>query len=197
MEIKLPLASLMLFSKCKLKKEDILFLIGVFENKQAYLTLLYSGSAHGWNAIDFHSRCDDKGSTISLFQIKDSDCIGGFTSAQWTSPQSYEDKQDDTAILFDLTNHRSFPLNKGRHDAIRCEKSWGPTFGRAELSAYYEPFNADNACSSWAKGSSYNIPANNEGINKLTNQKCRHNGRSKLCEFIISELEVWGVVFKQ
>jgi hypothetical protein len=30
---------------------------------------------------DFHSRCDKKGPTISLFKVKKGDCIGGFTNA--------------------------------------------------------------------------------------------------------------------
>ena len=46
-------------------------------------TLLYNGSAHGWWAKDFHSRCDNKGPTISLFKIKDGDCVGGYTRAYW------------------------------------------------------------------------------------------------------------------
>ncbi len=61
------LAALIDKSDCKLKEEDILYLSGVFVDKIAYLTLLYSGSLHGWNAIDFHSRSDNKGPTISLF----------------------------------------------------------------------------------------------------------------------------------
>jgi hypothetical protein len=45
------------------------------------LGLLFRGSIHGWNFKDFHSRCDGQGPTISLFKVKDGDCIGGYTSA--------------------------------------------------------------------------------------------------------------------
>ncbi len=70
----------------------------------------------------------------------------------------------------------------------------GPNFGDLELSAYYEPFNKENACSSWTNNY-YSIPRNSEGTNMLTNQKC--NGlMGKECEFTISEIEVWGVTFK-
>jgi hypothetical protein len=50
-------------------------------NKRLVTYMLYRGSEHGWKFIDFHSRCDNKGPTISLFKIKDGDCIGGYTKA--------------------------------------------------------------------------------------------------------------------
>jgi hypothetical protein len=58
-----------------LVKKYLAFLLG---NKKA--NLLYNGSAHGWLAKDFHSRSDNKGPTISLFKIKNGDCIGGYTT---------------------------------------------------------------------------------------------------------------------
>jgi hypothetical protein len=72
----------------------------------------------------------------------------------------------------------------------------GPSFGRAELSAWYEPFNKENACGSWTNNSVYNIPRNSEGINMLTNQKCTSEFEIE-CKFTISELEVWGVSFNE
>jgi hypothetical protein len=50
-------------------------------NKMLVTALLFRGSEHGWYAKDFHSRCDNKGPTISLFKVKDGECIGGFTKA--------------------------------------------------------------------------------------------------------------------
>ena len=68
------------------------------------MTLLYSASAHGWMGKDFHSRCDNKAPTISLFKIVNGDCIGGYTSAQWKSDSEYY--VDNTAILFNLPRQR-------------------------------------------------------------------------------------------
>ena len=67
-------------------------------------TLIYSGSAHGWLIKDFHERCDDKGPTISLFKIKNGDCIGGYTQVPWTS-DGY-DRGDSEAMLFNLSRQR-------------------------------------------------------------------------------------------
>jgi hypothetical protein len=47
--------------------------------KKFTTNLLYRGSEHGWMAKNFHDHCDKKGPTISLFKIKDGDCIGGFS----------------------------------------------------------------------------------------------------------------------
>ena len=47
---------------------------------------------------------DDKGPTVALFKIKDNEyCIGGFTSAKWSSPQDDIEINDPTAMLFNLT----------------------------------------------------------------------------------------------
>ena len=45
--------------------------------------------------------------TISLFKIKDNgDCIGGYTSVQWTSQVTGGFMKDDNAILFNLSRNR-------------------------------------------------------------------------------------------
>ena len=65
----------------------------ILGNRPIATKLLYSGSVHdkwyksGWTYEAFHSRCDGKGPTLTLFQIKDGDCIGGFTEAQWDSAE--------------------------------------------------------------------------------------------------------------
>ena len=71
------------------------------------MTLIYSGSVHGWMAKDFHSRCDNKGPTISLFKIKNGDCIGGYTAAWWGN--SNQLAYDSSAMLFNLSRQRKFP----------------------------------------------------------------------------------------
>jgi hypothetical protein len=69
-------------SKCTSKKEEKKFLLKLLGNKLIVTTLLYSGSIHGWYPKDFHSRCDGKNPTISLFKVRDTEeCIGGYTNA--------------------------------------------------------------------------------------------------------------------
>jgi hypothetical protein len=94
-------------SKCATEKQQKEYLHKLLGNKQLVTTLLYSGSLHGWMAIDFHSRCDKKGPTITLFKIKDGDCIGGYTKAKWSSIDV--DFADSEAMLFNLSCCRHFP----------------------------------------------------------------------------------------
>jgi hypothetical protein len=68
-------------SKCATEKQQKEYLMKLLGNKKLVTALLFRGSEHGWWAEDFHSRCDKKGPTISLFKVKDGDCIGGFTKA--------------------------------------------------------------------------------------------------------------------
>ncbi len=106
--------------------------------KKLVTTLLYRGSEHGWKYIDFHSRCDGKGPTISLFKIKEGDCVGGFTKAQWTSTGKCFNDTD--AMVFNLSCCRHYPSKKSGND-IKCCNNYGPTFGSSnDLSALSEPF---------------------------------------------------------
>ncbi len=144
-------------------------------------TLLYSGCLHGWTYKDFHSRCDSKGRTVSLFQIKDGDCIGGYTSQCWDDYSG--SKEDSSAFLFNLTRSRHFPSKDTGYD-IYCGDDIGPCFtgGGDDLVAYGQLFNGKDKCYSAANKPGYNIPLV-DGKNQLTNQ-------ADGC-FTISELEVW------
>ena len=127
------------------------FLIKLLGNKPVTSTLLYSGHLHGWEYEDFHSRCDSKGRTVSLFQIEQGDCIGGYTSQCWESKGGF--KADSSAFLFNLTRSRHFPSKANGID-IYCSGNFGPCFkggSWSELVAVFEPFNGEANCRSYAK----------------------------------------------
>ena len=69
---------------------------------------------------DFHRMSDGLGPTVTLFKIKDNQqCIGGFTSAQWVSPEDDTDVTDSTAMLFNLTTR--YTVKCVKHEwAIEC-----------------------------------------------------------------------------
>lgn len=103
----------------------------LISNKRLITSLYYKGSIHGWNARDFHSRCDKRGPTISLFKIKDGDCIGGYTSASWTADDKYVN--DKEAFLFNLSSFRYFP-SKLTGTEIYHSKTFGPCFNGSHAS---------------------------------------------------------------
>ena len=136
---------------------------------------------------DFHERCDDKGPTISLLKIKDGDCIGGYTKAQFSSEYGKRIK-DSTALLFNCTKQRSFPcVNNGISTIVG--ESEGPRFGLGDLEVF-EPFNAYSRCLSMANIGSYKIPVDQDGKSLLTDQFCDFG---QCCYFTITQIEVWLV----
>jgi hypothetical protein len=163
-----------------------LFLHKLLGKKAVKTTLLYSGHLHGWNAKDFHDRCDNKGATLNLFQIKDGDCVGGYTTQHWESSESEKYKADSSAFLFNLTCSLHFPSKASGKD-ILCHRSSGPEFsggGATELGVRGEPFIDSYKCYSWVNEPGYKIPQVN-GKNQLT--------KKNYGWFTISELEVWAV----
>ena len=94
-------------SGCATDNDEREYLMKLLGNKRIVTLLLYSGSVHGWKAKHFHSRCDKKSPTISLFKIKNGDCIGGYTKAMWSSEFCH--RGDSGAMLFNLSCFRHFP----------------------------------------------------------------------------------------
>ena len=168
-------------SKCKITKENLLFLERLVRKKD--LTMLYRASHIGWMAEHFHQFCDSQPNTISLFQIKNGDCIGGYTSASWSSDGDF--KKDDHAFLFNLNSLSHFPSHNSGLD-IYCDADYGPCFsgGTTELNAT-PPFNGELNCRSLVYQHGYQITADNE-VNQLTYLKDS--------KFTITELEVWLVL---
>jgi hypothetical protein len=54
-------------SKCSKDPKEIEFLSEIMGKKKFEAYLRFRGSRDGWKAIDFHSRCDGLGPTLSLF----------------------------------------------------------------------------------------------------------------------------------
>ena len=121
-------------TRCKISKEMRVFINKLLKPKPGLISklfggkktlvisnLLYSGNLHGWMREDFHDLCESKERTVSLFQIEQGDCIGGYTSQCWESPSwPGEFKADSSAILFNLTRSRHFPSKATGYDIYCC-----------------------------------------------------------------------------
>ena len=70
-------------------KDSINFFGKLIKTRGQKATLLYRASEHGFKASDFHSKCDNKGKTISLIQDTNDNVFGGYTSQSWTSKGKY------------------------------------------------------------------------------------------------------------
>ena len=94
--------------------------------------LLYRMTEHGATARDFHSRCDLRGSTLTLAQISDTTIVGGFTDVPWTSPVNWEMKNSFNTWLFRVNGNivTKCPIIKGENQyAVAHRAINGPSFG--------------------------------------------------------------------
>ena len=64
--------------------------------------LLYRGTRDGFDAADFHIRCDDKPNTLSIIKDIEGYFIGVFADLPWTSPLKQESVESAGSFAFDL-----------------------------------------------------------------------------------------------
>ena len=95
-----------------LDSEQQLTLSEVFSvNRQHTYELCYRGSTHGWSSSVFHSRCDDKGPTVTVARTTAASpggprVFGGFAGSSWTSYSGYISNMD--TFLFRITEAGGF-----------------------------------------------------------------------------------------
>ena len=125
--------------------------------------LLYRATRDGFDAKDFHSRCDGKAKTITIIK-DDLNCVfGGYASASWNSSNQYIN--DPNAFLFSLRRdgksyNDKFTIKNAAY-ALYGSSSDGPIFG--QFSHLLCPFdNQSNdplfGCILFDFGYSYNLP---------------------------------------
>jgi hypothetical protein len=51
--------------------------------------LIYKAGRDGFKAEDFHSRCDNKGPTITVIKSVNGKTFGGFTNLNWHNKDSW------------------------------------------------------------------------------------------------------------
>ncbi|RGB38446.1 hypothetical protein C1646_534417 [Rhizophagus diaphanus] len=96
--------------------------------------LLYRASRDGYTATAFHEKCDNKGATIIIAKIKDSEqIIGGYNPLYWDSNKSWMSTKD--SFIFSLTNKNDdlesikIGYSNGDDYSIVCFPFDGPRFG--------------------------------------------------------------------
>ncbi|GES85036.1 BTB/POZ domain-containing protein [Rhizophagus clarus] len=97
--------------------------------------LIFRSNRDGNTPAAFHAKCDNKGATIVIAKISNSEQIlGGYNPLQWDSNNEWKYSSD--SFIFSFTNGNNFQTAKvGRviancaHDAIFCNINYGPAFG--------------------------------------------------------------------
>jgi len=110
------------------KIEELSIKNWIKSNSQILFKLLFRMSRDGTSTINFHYKCDNKGKTLILVEIKDRKRIGGYTSLQWNMKE--EKICGDSLWIFTFENNMNiFYLNKqDRQGAIICDMNNRPSF---------------------------------------------------------------------
>ncbi|PKY31019.1 hypothetical protein RhiirB3_448406 [Rhizophagus irregularis] len=99
--------------------------------------LLYRSSRDGNTAAAFHAKCDNKGPTIVVVKITNSEqIVGSHNPLFWNSDNN--NKTTNDSFIFSFTNKNDFQSAKvtysnGGNYSIQCFSNCGPVFGCGDL----------------------------------------------------------------
>ena len=145
------------------------------------LQLLWCGSTDGFRTSNFHSKCDDKGPTVTIIRSNKETIFGGYTSQSWKSSGDFV--SDPNAFIFSLTHKTKHATQKCSDYSIYCRSNYGPTFGTGNDIRVVDRCNSTdkNYCNG---NQTYELPA---GVNPDTYIAGTHN-------FKVKEIEVYSVI---
>lgn len=110
--------------------------------------LLFRASRDGYDAQNFHDKCNGKGNTLTLVKTTTGRRFGGFTDAQWNQSGSYI--SGSYGFIFSLDNKEIFYNNNSSYSIIG-NSSYGPYFGND----FYLSNNCDTNDSNESLGNYY------------------------------------------
>ncbi|RIA83789.1 hypothetical protein C1645_809064 [Glomus cerebriforme] len=106
--------------------------------------LLYRASRDGNTKEAFHNKCDNKGATIIIVKISNSDqIVGGFNPLFWDSSYSWKSTKD--SFIFSFTNKNDVQSakvgysNDDQH-SVGCFPNYGPIFGGGDDLSFYSNY---------------------------------------------------------
>jgi hypothetical protein len=73
---------------------------GIFAEFRKFSLLWRGGSRDGFEAQEFHRRCDGHANTLTVILDTKGNIFGGFTPVEWESPTSHRYKRDDSQKSF-------------------------------------------------------------------------------------------------
>jgi hypothetical protein len=150
-------------------------------NKQSFL--LYWGSQDGFNAADFHRKCEDHGRTLTVIQDSNGYLFGGCTPVAWARDRGSKVDPSLSTFVFTMTNPHGFA---GRKFALRADQPGAVIFcwdthGRAFGDDFYTQdrcnrTQAEGSCNYRGGFGHYSI--NDSGVERdgsLRNQSLNHS----------------------
>ena len=142
--------------------------------------LLYRLTRDGDTPQAFHSRCDNKGITITFIKnYSNGYRFGGYTTVPWTGNNDYQ--PDSKAFLFSLNNKKKFPIkNSNDSNAVGRYQNYCPIFG-GDTDIYF------HSGGNWSSGNNASCNPSNYSCTVLEMLGVNSSSTS----FRVSDYEVW------
>jgi hypothetical protein len=103
--------------------------------------LFYRGSRDGFEAKDFHDRCDGHRNTVTLISSTERWIFGGYTPLAWSSREGSVSDPSLNSFIFTIRNPHNLPPHifklKQEENAIYNHKLYGPRFGEGRTADLY------------------------------------------------------------
>jgi len=110
----------------------------IAKGKKIELQRIYQGTKDGFDAFNFHEKCDGKGPTLVVLKSQSFGRVfGGYTTIPWAQTGNFA--SDKKAFLFSLTKGKKYSIMNGECAVMHGAES-GPVFG-----AGYDLFVCSNA----------------------------------------------------
>jgi hypothetical protein len=125
--------------------------------------LLYRASRDGNTAATFHEKCDNKGATIVVVKITNSEqIVGGYNPLSWDTSLGWKSTYD--SFIFSFTNENDLKNTKvsysnGNKKSIYNYKNCGPAFGGG-CDFYFDKGIWYSNVSGWCSYLKIDIPGN-------------------------------------
>ena len=172
-------------SKIVLKDEVKMIKDWINQDKNILFELLYQATRDGDSNQVFHSRCDNKGSTMTFIKIENGRRLGAYTSLSFTQSNNWVN--DSKAFLFSLDNKSKYNIKSSNYAFLDYSNNGNPIywFGYDGNIGVYDKFLSlnNNSCYINKEYNTYNTSIFNlTGINQ-----------TEMYKFKILEFEVYKI----
>lgn len=123
---------------------------------------LWRGTRDGFTARNFHSKCDDKGKTLTVIKTERGSVFGGYTDISWKSSGGWASGTKNS-FIFLIQQDETAAVGKcsDASEEVHHESNYGPTFGGG-----HELYTSNN-CNTYSSSYTYCSGTYYEKINGL------------------------------
>ena len=163
--------------KCKLINEKQIEIIQNWISPKKYFKckLLYDAKENGDKVSTYHSLCDNKGATLTIFSTNDNLILGGYLSVSFNENSGWI--HDENAFLFSINPNEKYPSLDATY-SFYGGKDRGPTFGGYNIEIFDNFLNNDK---------------NKYNMNRVTFDFNKKHKNSKDHYFKVNDLQVYQV----